>query len=133
MNMFKGLTTMVLTADDVDAAARWYSKLFQIEPYFRQPTEGAAAYVEFRLGPDEDELGIMDRSYAPDDTRSGGSSITYWHVADVEAAVTELINQGATIHMPPTQRAAEFVTASVLDPFGNVVGLMYSPHWSAKH
>jgi hypothetical protein len=26
-------------------------------------------------------------------------------------------------------REAGFVTAAVLDPFGNVIGLMYNPNW----
>ena len=58
MTHLQGLTTMVLTADDVDAAADWYSDTLGIGPYFRRPETGPAAYVEFRIGPDEDELGI---------------------------------------------------------------------------
>jgi hypothetical protein len=30
-------------------------------------------------------------------------------------------------------REAGFVTGSIVDPFGNVVGLMHSPHWLAGH
>jgi hypothetical protein len=29
--------------------------------------------------------------------------------------------------------ASGFVTASVVDPFGNVLGLMYSPHYVEKN
>ena len=28
-----------------------------------------------------------------------------------------------------TQREAGFVTASVIDPFGNVLGVMHNPHY----
>lgn len=73
MSILKGLTTMVLTADDVDAAAEWYADFLGQSPYFRQPPEGPAAYVEFRIGPDEDELGIMDRSYSPEGTTAGAA------------------------------------------------------------
>ncbi|MEY9259256.1 putative enzyme related to lactoylglutathione lyase [Brevibacterium epidermidis] len=133
MNGIKGLTTMVLTADDVAEAVEWYSDYLGTEPYFRQPAEGQAAYVEFRIGPDEDELGIMHRSYSPAGTSPGSSSVTYWHVDDVESAVADLVDRGATVHMPVTPRGPEFVTASVVDPFGNVLGLMYSPHWEGAH
>ena len=51
MTHLQGLTTMVLTADDVDAAADWYSDTLGIGPYFRRPETGPAAYVEFRIGP----------------------------------------------------------------------------------
>lgn len=133
MSILNGLTTLVLTAEDVEAAGVWYSDLLGAEPYFRQPEEGPAASLEFRIGPDEDELGIMNRAYSPEGTTPGSSSVTYWHVDDVEAAVTQLVDHGAQPHAPVTPRGPEFVTASVTDPFGNVIGLMYSPHWSGQH
>lgn len=133
MGVLNGLTTMVLTAEDVESAGRWYAELLGVEPYFRQPPEGPAAYLEFRIGPDEDELGIMDRDYSPEGTTGGSSSVTYWYVDDVGAAVAELLTHGAQPHMPVTPRGTEFVTASVADPFGNVLGLMHSPHWAGRH
>lgn len=132
MTHLHGLTTMVLTADDVDAAAAWYAEALGTAPYFRRPEDGPAAYVEFRLGPDEDELGIMDRSYAPG-AGGAGPSTTYWQVDDVAAAVDELLSRGATPHEPVTEREAGFSTGSVVDPFGNVLGLMRSPHWAGRH
>ncbi|MFC7402548.1 VOC family protein [Citricoccus sp. GCM10030269] len=89
---------MVLTADDVDAAAEWYVDFFGIQPYFRRPESGPAAYVEFRIGPDEDELGIMSRSFAPAGSSGSGTSITYWQVEDVSASVDDLIRRGAHPH-----------------------------------
>ena len=83
MTVLHGLTTMVLTADDVDAAATWYGDVLGVAPYFRRPETGPAAYVEFRIGPDEDELGIMDRTFAPACTTGAGTSITYWQVDGV--------------------------------------------------
>lgn len=133
MIVLKGLTTMVLTAEDVESAGRWYAELLGAGPYFRQPPEGPAAYLEFRIGPDADELGIMDRDYSPDGTTGGSNSVTYWHVDDVEAALAGLLAHGAQPHMPVTPRGTEFVTASVTDPFGNVLGLMHSPHWAGRH
>jgi hypothetical protein len=55
----------------------------------------------------------------------------HWHVDDVPAAVTRLLELGATEYQPVTVREAGFVTASVVDPFGNILGLMYSPHFLA--
>jgi hypothetical protein len=31
------------------------------------------------------------------------------------------------------KREAGFVTASVVDPFGNILGLMHSPHFVEMH
>jgi hypothetical protein len=45
---------------------------------------------------------------------------------------------GAREYEPLTPREAGFITASVVDPFGNVLGIMYNPHYlevveSTKH
>lgn len=133
MTHLQGLTTMVLTADDVDAAADWYSDTLGIGPYFRRPETGPAAYVEFRIGPDEDELGIMNRAYAPAGSSGAGGSTTYWQVDDVESALDELLARGAQMRAPTTERGGGFTTASIIDPFGNVLGLMHSPHWAHRH
>lgn len=137
MTTFQGLTTMVITAHDVDAAATWYADALGCRPYFRRPDSGPAAYVEFRIGPDGDELGIMDRAYAPVGPSSPdlgvGTSTTYWQVDDVAGTMTALLARGAVSHEPVTARGGGFVTASIVDPFGNVIGLMHSPHWANQH
>jgi predicted enzyme related to lactoylglutathione lyase len=131
--MLRGLTTVNFFADDVPAAVKWYSELLGIEPYFIRPEEGPAAYVEFRIGTYSDELGIMDRKYAAHPTAGPTGSVTYWHVDDVAAATERALAAGATAHDPIVVREAGFVTGSVLDPFGNILGLMHSPHWVEVH
>ena len=132
--MLHGLTTVSFWADDVIAARDWYADVLGIEPYFQRPEEGPPAYIEFRIGADEDELGLIDRGYAPPGTSRGpGGAVIYWQVDDVAAAVARLVEHGATEYQPVVERDAGFVTASVLDPFGNVLGLMYSPHFVEMH
>jgi predicted enzyme related to lactoylglutathione lyase len=59
-----------------------------------------------------------------------GGAILLWHVDDVEAAVARLKALGAREYDPITKRGETgFVTASVVDPFGNVLGIMYNPHY----
>jgi hypothetical protein len=36
---------------------------------------------------------------------------------------------GATEHERPQDRGQGFVTATVIDPFGNIFGVMYNPHY----
>lgn len=128
--MLRGMATVSYWADDVKAARAWYADLLGIEPYFERPDTGNPAYVEFRLGDSNDELGIIDRRFAPAGTASGpGGAVLYWHVDDVEAALERVIAMGATEYQPLTPREAGFVTASVLDPFGNILGLMFNPHY----
>jgi len=33
------------------------------------------------------------------------------------------------LRQPPTERGPGFVTASVVDPFGNVLGVMHNQHY----
>jgi predicted enzyme related to lactoylglutathione lyase len=128
--MLRGLTTVSFWADDVAAARQWYSALLGIDPYFERPDSEHPSYVEFRLGDYQHELGIIDRSYAPKGAAAGpGGAVIFWHVDDVTATLEKLMAMGAKEYEPLTNREAGFITASVVDPFGNILGLMYSPHY----
>ena len=52
-----------------------------------------------------------------------------WHVDDVAGALEKANAVGAKEYEELTNREAGFVTASVVDPFGNVLGFMYDPHY----
>ncbi|OZM73105.1 hypothetical protein CFN78_11740 [Amycolatopsis antarctica] len=128
--MLRGLATISLFADNLPAAVTWYSELLGIEPYFVRPVEGPTAYAEFRIGDHQHELGIIDSRYRPHPAASGASgAVVYWHVDDAHAAYADLLARGAREHEAPVDREAGFVTASVLDPFGNILGVMYNPHY----
>lgn len=128
--MLRGFATISYFADDIPAAVAWYTELLGIEPYFQNPVDGPPAYVEFRVGDHQDELGLIDRRYAPHPRAAApGGAVTFWHVDDVDAAVARLLAMGATTHDPITPRSDGFVTASMVDPFGNILGVMYNPHY----
>ncbi|MDN5918382.1 MAG: VOC family protein [Pseudonocardia sp.] len=152
--MLRGVCTVGFSADDLVAAARWYADLLGIEPYFRAyecetcrarafgidhcaecDTAMRLGYLEFRLGDDQTELGFTDRRYLPagevGNTPDGAVTVA-WHVDDIGATVETLLAMGATEHQPITEQGGAgsgFVTASVVDPFGNVLGVMHNPHY----
>jgi predicted enzyme related to lactoylglutathione lyase len=128
----RGFSTISFWADDVAAAEAWYTEFLGVEAYFMRPgPEGKPAYVEFRIGDFQAELGIIDRRYAPPGAAdTPGGAVMFWHVDDLEATVERLLSLGAKEFEPITPRGdTGFVTASVVDPFGNVLGVMYNPHY----
>lgn len=129
--MLRGLTTVSFWADDLEAAKEWYTELLGIEPYFVRPIPPVPSeYVEFRVGDYQHELGLIDSKYAPDSLTDGlGGVVVYWHVDDVGASLDRLLSMGAKQHEAPTDRGEGFITASVVDPFGNILGIMYNPHY----
>jgi len=128
----RGFATINYWADDIEVAKAWYSELLGIAPYFeRSGPDGQLAYAEFRLGDYQHELGLINRRFAPAQATAGpGGVIMYWHVDDVKATLENLKAMGAEEYEPLTHRGdAGFITASVIDPFGNVLGIMYNPHY----
>ncbi|MGA6161189.1 VOC family protein [Amycolatopsis magusensis] len=125
--MLRGLANTSFFATDLAAAKAWYTELFGIKPYF----DRSPGYLEFRIGDYQHEFGIVNAAYAPPGVLPAqpGGAITYWHVDDLEATVTRLLDLGAQEFEPITERGPGFVTASVTDPFGNVLGVMFNQHY----
>jgi predicted enzyme related to lactoylglutathione lyase len=128
--MLRGMCTARYHADDLAVAARWYSDVLGIEPYFQRPE-----YVEFRIGDYQHELGILGRQHQAEiGGHSAGSDapsgmVVYWHVDDINGTVERLLSLGATLHEPARDFGMGFIGASVIDPFGNILGVMYNPHY----
>lgn len=127
--MLQGMATVSYFADDLEAAKRWYTELLGIEPYFnRNGPDGNPAYLEFRLGRHQHELALMDSKYRPKQAPDGpGGVVLYWHVDDVSATLDRLLELGATVYEPRIERGAGWITASVVDPFGNILAVIYNP------
>ena len=131
--MFRGFATISFYADDLTAAAEWYAELFGVAPYYAFPPAPAQpAYIEFRIGDDADELGLISRAYAPPTAATTpGGAVMHWHVDDLEGTFARLLDLGAKEYQPITHHGSGegFATASVIDPFGNVLGIMHNPHY----
>ena len=127
----RGLATVNFYAADVKAAKKWYTELLNIEPYFERPDSKNPAYIEFRIGDYQHELGIIDSKYAPTGAAAGpGGTVVYWHVDDVASTLEKVTAMGAKEYEPLTKRGeVGFITASVVDPFGNILGIMHNPHF----
>ncbi len=128
--MLRGMANVSYWADDVKAARQWYGELFGMEAYFQRPDAENPAYIEYRVGDYGHEVGIIDKKYQPPLAKEGpGGAVLYWHVDEIEKAFERLLRMGATVYEPVTKRGEGFVTAAVIDPFGNVLGIMYNQHY----
>jgi predicted enzyme related to lactoylglutathione lyase/uncharacterized damage-inducible protein DinB len=119
-----GVSTVRLHAADLPAARAWYADLLGAEPPFVR-----AEYVEWRVGPHDHELGILDLRFAPGESASHeqGGSVTYWQVDDVDVALADLLARGATMHEDVRDFGGGYRGAVVIDPFGNALGVMQRP------
>lgn len=52
------------------------------------------------------------------------SPVAYWHVADIDAKLAELIAAGATVREPAHEVGGGRRVATVTDPDGNVLGVL---------
>jgi len=122
----RGVNTVSFFAADHVAAARWYTEFLGVEPYFERP-----GYVEFRVGDCQHELGIIDSKYVPGTESSDGRAgvVVYWHVDDIDAVLKRAVAMGATQREAPEDRGHGFITATAVDPFGNILGIVYNPHY----
>ncbi len=121
--MLQGLRTAIYAVEDIEKAKRWYTEALGFGPYFDEPF-----YVGFDVG--GFELGILpDGSETP---RSGGGVSVYWGVEDAEAAVERLLDLGAAEHGGVQDVGGGILAASVLDPFGNVFGVIENPNFETE-
>jgi predicted enzyme related to lactoylglutathione lyase len=115
-----GVSTVRLHAEDLAAARAWYSDLLGGDPYFVRDE-----YVEWRVGPHDHELGILDRRFAAG--HETGGTVTYWLVDDVDTALEDLLGRGARAHEDVRDFGGGYRGGVVVDPFGNALGIMQRP------
>jgi predicted enzyme related to lactoylglutathione lyase len=121
--MFKGLRTVIYHAADLPAAKEWYTKALGVQPYFDQPFYVGFNIAGYELGLDPDPNSASG---------AGSSAIAYWGVADAEAALARLVELGATDRLGVQDVGDGIRLASVIDPFGNLFGIIENPHFSLE-
>ncbi|MEU4606744.1 VOC family protein [Kribbella sp. NPDC023972] len=129
--MLRGFATVSFYAADMHAAREWYTELLGLEPYFAVPNADNPAYLEWRFGDFQCELGIINAKYATHPVGNGpAGAVMQWHVDDLEGELERLLSLGATLLEAITERGdTGFRTALVVDPFGNIIGIMNNPHY----
>ena len=109
----QGIKTVLHPVTDLAKAKAVYTALLGVEPM-----ADSAYYVGYEA--EGQQIGLVPNS---DMT----SPVDYWHVADIEAKLAEVIAAGATLKEAPHDVAAGRLVASFTDPDGNVLGLIQDP------
>jgi predicted enzyme related to lactoylglutathione lyase len=119
-NKISGLRTAIYKVADITGAKKWYTLAFETEPYFDE-----LFYVGFNI--DGYELGLQPDETAA--TSKAESVAAYWAASDVDAAYARLISLGAAENESPQEVGGGIIVATVKDPWGNVIGLIFNPHF----
>jgi len=113
-----GLRTCIYKVDDMEKAKKFYATAFGIEPYWDEPF-----YVGFNIG--GYELGLLLEEKPVMEKAEG--VVTYWGVNEIEKVYKHFLDSGATENEKPESVGGPLMVATVKDPWGNVVGLIYNP------
>lgn len=109
----QGIKTVLHPVSDLAKAKAVYAALLGIAPQTDSPY-----YVGFEA--EGQHIGLV-----PDGGPQGMTSpVAYWHVADIAAKVAELTAAGAIVQEAPHEVGAGRQVATVVDPDGNVLGLI---------
>ncbi len=117
--MFLGLRTAIYQVTDLQAATQWYTTVLGKPPYFENPY-----YVGFEVGGYELGLQALEPAAEPVE-----NVIAYWGVEDIEQTLAHLLEHGATTCHDIQDVGEGILVASVRDPFDNVFGVIYNPHF----
>ncbi|MGY3795514.1 VOC family protein [uncultured Aquimarina sp.] len=118
-----GLRTTIYKVSDLEKAKKWYTKAFEVAPYFDEPY-----YVGFNVG--GFELGLQPEEETP--AKKTENVLSYWGVSDVEKEFQRLIDLGAISHEKPTNVGGELMVATVKCPWDNVIGIIYNPYFKIE-
>jgi lactoylglutathione lyase len=119
-----GLRTTIYRIPDADLqkAAEWYSKAFSTQPYFDEPY-----YIGFNIG--GYELGLHPEEDSPIGEKRTHGVESYWGVEDIRESYAHFIAVGAKPHQAPNNVGGEIEVCAVIDPWNNLIGLIYNPHF----
>jgi predicted enzyme related to lactoylglutathione lyase len=109
----QGIKTVLHPVSDIEKAKGVYSALLGIAPQ-----ADSSYYVGFDVA--GQHIGLL-----PGGGPQGLTSpVAYWHVDDIEAKLADVTAAGATVRDPVKDVGGGRVVASVIDPDGNVLGLI---------
>jgi predicted enzyme related to lactoylglutathione lyase len=118
----QGIKTVLHPVSDVEKAKGVYAALLGIDPQTDAPYYVGFDVAGQHIGlvPSPNAQGRQDRQGQDGMT----SPVAYWHVDDIEGKLAEVTAAGATVNEPIHEVGNGRRVATVVDPDGNVLGLL---------
>ena len=120
--MILGLRTVIYHVDDLGKAKAWYTQVVGHGPYFDEPFYVSFNVGGYELGLDPDSSGVA----------KGGSTYAYWGVDDARREYQRLVELGAVKHADVQEVGGGILVATVVDPWGNIFGIIENPHFKLE-
>lgn len=112
----QGLRTLIFDVTNLDGAKAFYTAALGHGPYFDEPF-----YVGFDV--QGYELGLRPTEAG----RGAGGGTAYLGTDDVDREVARLLALGATVREAPEDVGGGIRVATLIDPFGNALGVISNP------
>jgi predicted enzyme related to lactoylglutathione lyase len=112
----EGIKTVLHPVTDLERAKPVYAALLGTEPQADAPY-----YVGFEAA--GQQIGLVP----PGGPQQMDSPVAFWHVADIEAKLAEVIAAGASVKEAARDVGGGRLVATFSDPDGNVLGLIQDP------
>ncbi|CAM5552217.1 VOC family protein [Streptomyces narbonensis] len=109
----QGIKTVLHPVSDLAKAKAVWAALLGVEPQVDEPY-----YVAFEAA--GQHIGLLPGGGPQGLT----SSLAYWHVPDIEAKLAEVTAAGATVKDAAQDVGGGRLVATVVDPDGNLIGLL---------
>ena len=119
MGEFKGLRSAIYHVSDLARAKEWYSQAFGVKPYFDEPFYVGFNIGGFELGLDPNMRGVT----------AGTNVVAYWGTDNADESLKRLLSLGAKLRTGVQDVGDNIRVATVLDPFGNILGIIENPHF----
>jgi predicted enzyme related to lactoylglutathione lyase len=108
------LETVIIFTEHMDELASFYQEALEIGPYEHSP-----GHLGCRVGP---VYFGFDQVEGGESSRHMGATL-WFTVDDIEDTFNRLVNMGAKVKYPPTEKPWGAVLAAVYDQDGNLLGL----------
>lgn len=113
-----GIEEVLFFVPNVQEAKHWYGDLLGVGPYFDD--EG---YCAFHLA--NATVGLH-----PSDEKNGSGAagqVTYWRVSNIQETIAHFESHGCREYRGPIFGVDQVWVCQIIDPFGNIWGLVEKP------